>query len=383
MKQDVYTRVTDTILAALEQGTRPWMKPWDAAHAAGPVSRPLRHNGTPYKGVNVLMLWLAAMEKGYTAPIWMTYDQAKELGAHVKKDERASLVVYANTFKKTERDTASGEDIEVEIPFMKPYSVFNVEQIDGLPAHYYATSTPPTLDAAQRQARLDAFFAATKADIRHGGNRAFYTIGEDYIQMPPFETFHSPENYYATLAHEGMHWTRHPSRLDRDLGRKKWGDAGYAMEELVAEIGSAFLCAELGITPEIREDHAAYIASWLKVLEDDKRAIFTAASHAQKAADFLLSLQPSPEPEPEPEPNREPAPEPQAQQPEPDTQPERPPAAVAESPTAADPPVPVGQPFNTVSRRADAPPAPATTSAAPARKSSGRRAPRPGQGDLF
>ena len=383
MKQDVYTRVTDTILAALEQGTRPWMKPWDAAHAAGPVSRPLRHNGTPYKGVNVLMLWLAAMEKGYTAPIWMTYDQAKELGAHVKKNERSSLVVYANTFKKTERDTASGEDIEVEIPFMKPYSVFNVEQIDGLPAHYYAKNTPPTLDTAQRHARLDAFFAATKADIRHGGNRAFYTIGEDYIQMPPFETFHSPENYYATLAHEETHWTRHPSRLDRDLGRKKWGDAGYAMEELVAEIGSAFLCAELGITPEIREDHAAYIASWLKVLEEDKRAIFTAASHAQKAADFLLSLQPSPEPEPEPEPNREPAPEPQAQQPEPDPQPERPPAAVADSPTAADPPVPVGQPFNTVSRRADAPPAPATTSAAPARKSSGRRAPRPGQGALF
>ncbi|MER2554979.1 MAG: zincin-like metallopeptidase domain-containing protein [Thauera sp.] len=397
MKQDVYTRVTDTILAALEQGTRPWMQPWDAAHAAGPVSRPLRHNGTPYKGVNVLMLWLAAMEKGYTAPIWMTYDQAKELGGYVKKNEHGSLVVYANTFKKTETDTATGEDMEVEIPFMKPYSVFNVEQIEGLPAHYYATSTPPTLDAAQRQARLDAFFAATGASIRHGGNRAFYTIGEDYIQMPPFETFHSPESYYATLAHEETHWTRHPSRLDRDLGRKKWGDAGYAMEELVAEIGSAFLCAELGITPEIREDHAAYIASWLKVLEEDKRAIFTAASHAQKAADFLLNLQPSPEPEPEPEPNlqpspepepepepnREPAPEPQAQQSEPDTQPERPPAAVAESPTAADPPVPVGQPFNTVSRRADAPPAPATTSAAPARKSPGRRAPRPGQGDLF
>jgi antirestriction protein ArdC len=298
MKQDVYTRVTDSIIEALEKGTRPWMKPWDAAHAAGPVSRPLRHNGTPYQGVNTLMLWLAAMEKGYTAPIWMTYNQAKELGAHVKKDEHGSLVVYANTITRTETDTATGEDIEVEIPFMKPYTAFNVEQIEGLPAHYYATSTPPTLDAAQRQARLDAFFAATGASIRHGGNRAFYTIGEDYIQMPPFETFHSPESYYATLAHEGTHWTRHPSRLDRDLGRKKWGDAGYAMEELVAEIGSAFLCAELGITPEIRDDHAAYIENWLTVLKGDKRAIFTAASHAQKAADFLLNLQPSPEPDP-------------------------------------------------------------------------------------
>lgn len=403
MKQDVYNRVTDSIIEALEKGTRPWMKPWDAAHAAGPVSRPLRHNGTPYQGVNTLMLWLAAMEKGYTAPIWMTYNQAKELGAHVKKDEHGSLVVYANAITRTETDTATGEDIEVEIPFMKPYTAFNVEQIEGLPAHYYATSTPPTLDAAQRQARLDAFFAATGASIRHGGNRAFYTIGEDYIQMPHFETFHSPESYYATLAHEGTHWTRHPSRLDRDLGRKKWGDAGYAMEELVAEIGSAFLCAELGITPEIRDDHAAYIENWLTVLKGDKRAIFTAASHAQKAADFLLNLQPSPEPEPEPdrepapepepyrepspepEPDREPAPAPEAQQPEPETGPERPPprAAVAESPTAATPPVPVGQPFNTVSRPADAPPAPATTSAAPARKSPGRRAPRPGQGALF
>jgi len=241
------------------------------------------------------------MEKGYAAPIWMTYKQAQELGAQVKKGEHGSLVVYANTLTRTETNEKTGQDEEIEIPYMKGYTVFNVEQIDGLPAHYYARSEPPHLTDAQRHAKLDAFFAATRADIRHGGNRAFYAIGPDYIQMPPFESFHDPESYYATLAHEQTHWTRHSSRLARDMGRKKWGDAGYAMEELVAEIGSAFLCAELGLTPEIRDDHAAYIASWLTVLKDDKKAIFTAASHAQKAADYLLNLQPAPAPDLEPD----------------------------------------------------------------------------------
>lgn len=346
MRQDVYKRVTDILLAALEQGTRPWMQPWNAAHAAGPVSRPLRHNGKPYQGVNVLMLWLAAMEKGYTAPIWMTYNQAKELGAHVKKDERGSLVVYANTFTKTETNEKTGEDEEIEIPYMKPYTVFNVEQIEGLPAHYYARVQPPHLSEAQRHARLDAFFAATKADIRHGGNRAFYAIEPDFIQMPPFETFHSPESYYATLAHEGTHWTRHPSRLARDMGRKKWGDKGYAMEELVAEIGAAFLCAELGLTPDIRDDHAAYIADWLRVLEDDKTAIFTAASRAQDAADYLLNLQPAPEPDPEPDAGGPAASATPDAEPERESEPGPAPAAGEDSP-ASGPPVPDGPPPGT------------------------------------
>jgi antirestriction protein ArdC len=134
---------------------------------------------------------------------------------------------------------------------------------------------------------------ATKADVRHGGDRAYYNLAGDFVQTPPFEAFRDPESYYATLAHECTHWTRHPSRLEGDFGRKRFGDEGYAMEELVAELGSAFLCADLSLTPETRDDHAAYIASWLKVLKDDKRAIFTAAAHAQRAADFLGSLQPS------------------------------------------------------------------------------------------
>jgi antirestriction protein ArdC len=140
--------------------------------------------------------------------------------------------------------------------------------------------------------RAEAFFSATGATIRHGGNQAFYTMADDRVQMPPFETFQDAESYYATLAHEITHWTRHPKRLEREFGRKRWGDEGYAMEELVAELGSAFLSADLDITLEPREDHASYIAHWLKVLKDDKRAIFSAAAHAQRAADYLHALQP-------------------------------------------------------------------------------------------
>ena len=174
---------------------------------------------------------------------------------------------------------------------MKGYSVFNVEQIEGLPEHYYA-KPEPIIDPALRIENADAFFAATRADIRHGGNSAHYSCGSDHVQMPAFETFRSPEAYYATLAHELTHWTKHKSRLDRNLGRKRWGDEGYAREELVAELGAAFLCADLELTPEPRSDHAAYIQSWLKVLREDKRAIFTAAAHAQRAAEFLHGLQP-------------------------------------------------------------------------------------------
>jgi antirestriction protein ArdC len=290
MTADVYTRITNQIVAELEKGTRPWMKPWDAAHVAGPVSRPLRGNGQPYAGINVLMLWLAAMERNYAAPIWMTFRQAKELGAHVRKGENGSLVVYANTITRNETNPATGEESEKQIPFMKGYTVFNVEQIEGLPGHYTARAEP-RLNPDQRLEQAESFFASTGADIHHGGNRAFYAPGPDQIQMPDFESFRDAPAYYGTLAHECIHWTRHETRLDRDFGRKKWGDEGYALEELVAELGAAFLCADLELTPQIREDHASYIASWLKVLQEDKRAIFTAAAHAQRAADFLHGLQ--------------------------------------------------------------------------------------------
>jgi len=291
-RADVYSRVAESILAALEAGTRPWFQPWvNRGYAAGSVSRPLRHNGTPYKGINVLLLWATAMESGFTAPFWMTYKQAQELGGQVRKGEHGALVVFANAMTKTETDAKTGEETDIEIPFMKGYTVFNVEQIDGLPERFYARIECPHTGETTRNAQLEAFFQATGADIRHGGNQAFYKVDQDFIQMPVFEAFHQTEHYYSTLAHECAHWTRHPSRLNRDLGQKRWGDSAYAMEELIAEITSAFVGAELGITPHVLDDYAAYVASWLKALRNDKKAIFTAASHAQKAADFLLAFQ--------------------------------------------------------------------------------------------
>jgi antirestriction protein ArdC len=285
-KQDVYTRITNKIIASLEQGVRPWIQPWNAEHAAGKIVRPLRHNGQPYSGINILMLWASAMDQGFTSPTWMTFKQALELKACVRKGEKGSLVVYANAITRTEHDDATGEDIAREIPFLKGYTVFNVGQIEGLPENYYA-KTEPKLTPVERIARAEEFFAGTKAVINYGGTRAYYAAGPDRIQMPPIEAFRDAESFYATLSHETTHWTRHETRLERDFGRKSWGDEGYAREELVAELGSAFLCADLELTPEVRDDHASYIASWIEVLKNDKRCVVQAASYAQRAVDYL------------------------------------------------------------------------------------------------
>jgi len=289
-RPDVSSKITDKIIADLEQGVRPWSRPWSAEHAAGRITRPLRHNCVPYKGINVVMLWSASVVKGYACPLWLTFKQALELGGHVKKGETGELVVYADRITRTETDD-KGEAIEREIPFLKGYTVFNAEQCEDLPAHYYAKAEPPALTPLQRIEAADRFFATTGAEIRSGGTRAFYAEGPDYVQMPPFETFRDAQSHAATLAHELTHWTKHEKRLARDMGRVKWGDEGYAREELVGELGSAFLCADLGITPEVREDHAAYIGFWLKVLKNDKRFVFSAASHAQRSVDYLHGLQ--------------------------------------------------------------------------------------------
>ena len=291
---DVYSRVTAKIVADLERGVRPWLQPWNAEHAAGRITRPLRANGQAYKGINVLMLWGDAQAKGFVCPIWMTYRQALELGGQVKKGEHGSLVVYADKITRTET-ADNGDEIEHEIPFMKGYTVFNCEQIENLPAHFYATAAP-LAPAPARIAAAESFAANTGATIRSGGNRAYYSVTDDYVQMPPFECFRDAESFYATLWHEMTHWTRHASRLNREFGRERWGDAGYAAEELVAELGAAFLCADLGVTAEPRDDHSSYLASWLEVLKSDKRAIFTAAAHAQRATDFLHRLQDRREP---------------------------------------------------------------------------------------
>ena len=216
------------------------------------------------------MLWAEACARGFACPIWMTYRQAQELGGQVRKGERGSLVVFADRFTRTETGD-NGEDVERHIPFLRSYTVFNCEQIDGLPAHYYARAEP-VIDPLQRIAHAEAFFANLKADIRHGGNRAYYAMSTDHVQMPPFEAFRDAVAYLATLGHECV-TGRRQSRLNRNL-TGRFGSHAYAAEELIAELGSAFLCADLALTPEPREDHAAYIANWLEVLRNDKRRDF-------------------------------------------------------------------------------------------------------------
>ncbi|KSV84370.1 ArdC family protein [Sinorhizobium sp. GL28] len=286
---DIYERITQRIVEQLEAGTRPWMQPWGAG---GTPVRPLRHNGIAYRGINTVLLWMTAAERGYSSCYWMTFRQAQELGGNVRKGEKGTLVVYANAIERKETDD-EGDEVERRIPFMKGYSVFNADQIDGLPQDFHAVEAERNNGKGkQRIDAADRFFVNLGADIRHGGNKAFYHLAGDFIQMPPFAAFDSAETHATTLGHECIHWTMKGSRLDRNLGREKWGDEGYAKEELVAELGSVFLSADLALSIELREDHAAYIASWLKVLKNDKRAVFQMAAHAERAVAYLHGLQP-------------------------------------------------------------------------------------------
>ena len=292
-KANPYERITTKILADLGHGVRPWMKPWNAEHLGGHVVRPLRATGESYSGINVLLLWMEAVANSYASPTWMTYRQAQAFGGQVRRGETGAPVVYYGQATKAETEAGTGEDTERQVRFLKTYTVFNVDQIDGLPERFTTPATQPREAVPERIASVDAFFAASGAELRHGGDRASYSIAEDMIRMPPLPAFRDAESYYATLAHEVVHWTRHPLRLNRDFGRKTWGDEGYAREELVAELGAAFLSADLGLVLEPREDHAAYLASWIRVLEGDSRAIISAAAHAERATAFLHGLQPA------------------------------------------------------------------------------------------
>lgn len=289
LKEDVYSKITNKIIADLERGELTWRKPWNPDNLIGKINRPLRWNNVPYTGVNIIMLWAEAADRGYQTPYWMTFKQAAELKGHVKKGEKATQVVFADSFTVVDKDQ-NGEEKKQNIPFLKSYAVFNAAQIDGLPEPYYNVPEFKPTNEETRILELEKFFAATKAEITHGGNQAYYSVTQDKVQMPPFECFYSALNYYSCLSHEMVHWTRHPKRLDRDFGRKHFGDEGYAKEELVAELGSCFLSSDLGLEPESHEGHAAYIQSWLTVLKNDKKFIVNAASHAQRATEYILNL---------------------------------------------------------------------------------------------
>lgn len=287
-----YQVVTDRIIAMLEAGTRPWCQPW----AASGGGRPLRFDGKPYRGANVLNLWAAGMSRGFTARHWMTYKKASELGAQVRKGAKCEMAFYVGTISRTER--RNGEDVDRTIPFLKSYAVFNVDEIDGLPAQYRAAPPlPVTLDPSERKPECEEFIAGTGAVVRHGGGKAYFSPSQDAVQMPQFADFTDAGLYYSTMFHELTHWTGHTPRLDR-LSHKVFGDPSYAFEELVAELGASYLCADLAVDAAPREDHASYIAHWLRALKADNRNVFRAASYAEKACGYLHTLQPQAEASP-------------------------------------------------------------------------------------
>lgn len=283
-----YQQVTDRIIAMLEQGTRPWVQSWTGFPCGG---RPLRHDGTPYRGANTLNLWAAAMVRGFNSPYWLTYKRAQELGAQVRKGAKSEFAFYVGSTTRTvEKQDGTQEDRT--IAFLKAYCVFNANEIEGLAPHYYTSANAcAPLSGDAKIAYADTFIGNTGAKITHGGSRAFYRPSTDEIHLPEFAAFQDAPAYYGTALHELAHWTGAEKRLDRSKGRM-FGDPAYAFEELVAELSAAYLSADLAITVEPREDHASYLAGWIKALKDDNRAIFRAASYAEKACDYLHGLQP-------------------------------------------------------------------------------------------
>lgn len=287
-KSDIRQTITDKIIAMLEKGGNEARERWTRAAQRGFPRN--GKTGAAYNGVNVLILWDAAIEAGFTSNVWMTYKQAESMGAHVRKGEKGVMCAYfemvARKNAKPAEGAAEGEGKGEFFPMCKAFWVFNVAQIDGLPESFYAPAEKAAdfnpIDTAE------AILAASGAKIAHGFDGAFYTPSRDQICLPARERFTSPENYYATALHELTHWTGHESRLAREYG-KRFGDDAYAFEELVAELGAAFVVGHVGFVNATIENHAAYLESWLKVLKNDKTAIFTAAKHAGQAYEFIIA----------------------------------------------------------------------------------------------
>lgn len=287
IKKDIYQSVTDAIVAAIESGQtkEKFVMPWDGLH-----SLPLNAcTGKSYRGINIPLLWAHQTEKGYTSGYWGTYKQWQEMGAQVRKGEKGACIVFWKILDvEPENDN---EEAEARM-FARWSTVFNADQVEG-----FEMAVEQKEGTAQLIGAAEEFIAATGATIETGGRRAYYHRAKDVITLPERDIFHdtptstATEAYYSTALHELTHWTGAPKRLDRTKS-KRFGDADYAFEELIAELSAAMLCATLGITSNTRADHAHYIDGWLKALKDDKRFIFSAASQAQKAADYLFSLQP-------------------------------------------------------------------------------------------
>lgn len=283
--RDLYADVTNQLINAIEAEPGELSLPW--RRNGGGLHLPVNADtGNRYQGINVISLWVAAEMRGYGQPLWATYRQWSALGAQVRKGEKSSTVVFYKEYE-TDPDPNIAED-NGKRRVARASSVFNADQVDG----FAAPEAPAPLGPIERIENADRFVGSTGARIVHGGDRACFQPASDQIRMPyeglftGTQTMTRDEAYYAVLLHELIHWTGPKHRLDRDMG-KRFGDQAYAAEELVAEIGAAFLCAELQITQDVRPDHASYLAHWLKLLKEDDRAIFTAAARASEAVNWL------------------------------------------------------------------------------------------------
>lgn len=288
--RDLYQEVTDIIIEQLEAGTAPWHKPWAVSGGGFIPEIPQNFvNGKQYRGVNILLLWCQAMKQEFSSKEWATFKQWNEKGETIRKGEKGSMVVYYDFIEK-EQDNGELK----KIPFLKSYVVFNRCQTAGYVAPEQPSEQPHML--VERIGKVDSFIQNTGAMIEYDGNRACYNSQSDKILMPDLtkfvdtETSTATEGFYSTLLHETVHWTGHQKRLNRKL-RNRFGSELYAEEELVAELGAAFLCAELGITDTPRSDHASYIASWLEALKNNKQFIIAASGAAAKAVDYLQKYQ--------------------------------------------------------------------------------------------
>tara|TARA_R110000868_G_scaffold140583_1_gene356353 strand:+ start:16908 stop:17774 length:867 start_codon:yes stop_codon:yes gene_type:complete len=280
MKTDeLFAQITDALLVKIEAGVLPWHKPWTAETA-------LPHNlsGRTYRGANSFWLSLLQDAKGYSQPVWLTFNQAKAAGGVVKKGEKGTAVFFWSFTDKKNEATGKVE----KLVWAKAYTVFNLDQCEGVEHKAANPLARPTI--FERNVAADDLIAATGAVIKHGGDRACYVPSTDVICLPHKESFSQSDSYYSTAFHEIAHWTGSEKRLKRTFG-KRFGDEAYAVEELVAELTASFVCAALGFDNPARDDHAAYLQGWIKVLKNDKKAFITAAGKAQKAADLILQAQ--------------------------------------------------------------------------------------------
>jgi antirestriction protein ArdC len=285
-KQDAYDVVTSKIVAALEQGVVPWHRPWRSASGQEPTSM---STGKAYRGVNYWLLSLTATAEGYSSPFWGTYRQIEERGGQVRKGEKGTqIVLWKKASRKVEND--AGEREERSYAFLRYFTVFNADQADGLGDEFAAPEVEVS-EIERLQYADEIAHGYTSVEVKHGGNRAYYSPALDYVQMPETHQFDSSEGYYATLFHELAHSTGHESRLARPslLSPTPFGTPDYSREELVAEMAAAFLCGEAGIPVNVPQS-AAYIASWLKVLENDRKLVIQAAKDAQRASDLILGI---------------------------------------------------------------------------------------------